>query len=47
MSVLKAATSCWWQAAEAEKQAAQIINQHLKCCLSADCPAVVGVSPQL
>jgi hypothetical protein len=30
MSVLKAATSCWRQAAEAETQAAQITDQHLK-----------------
>jgi hypothetical protein len=30
MSVLKTATSCWRQAAEAEKQAAQIKDQHLK-----------------
>jgi hypothetical protein len=29
MSVLKAATDCWRQAAEAEKQAAQIIDPHL------------------
>ena len=30
MSVLKAATSCWRQAAEAEIQAAQITDPHLK-----------------
>jgi hypothetical protein len=30
MSVLKAATSCWRQAAKAENQAAQINDQHLK-----------------
>jgi hypothetical protein len=30
MSVLQAAKSCWRQAAEAEKQAAQITDQHLK-----------------
>jgi hypothetical protein len=30
MSVLQAATSCWRQAAEAEKQAAQITDKHLK-----------------
>jgi hypothetical protein len=30
VSVLKTATSCWRQAAEAEKQAAQINDQHLK-----------------
>src|SRR5215467_5797219 len=30
MSVLKTATCCWRQAAEAEIQAAQIIDQHLK-----------------
>jgi len=30
MSVLKAATDCWRQAAEAEIQAAQITDQHLK-----------------
>ena len=30
MSVMKAATSCWRQAAEAEIQAAQITDQHLK-----------------
>jgi hypothetical protein len=30
MSVLKAATDCWRQAAEAEIQAAQIPDQHLK-----------------
>jgi hypothetical protein len=30
MSVSKTATSCWRQAAEAEKQAAQITDQHLK-----------------
>jgi len=30
MSVLKAATCCWRQAAEAEIQAAQITDQHLK-----------------
>ena len=30
MSVLQAATDCWRQAAEAEKQAAQITDRHLK-----------------
>src|SRR5262249_24481862 len=30
MSVLKTATCCWRQAAEAEIQAAQITDQHLK-----------------
>jgi hypothetical protein len=30
MSVLKTASCCWRQAAEAEIQAAQITNQHLK-----------------
>ena len=30
MSVLQAATDCWRQAAEAEIQAAQITDQHLK-----------------
>ena len=30
MSVLKAATDCWRQAAEAEHQAAQITDRHLK-----------------
>jgi len=30
MSVLNAATDCWRQAAEAEIQAAQITDQHLK-----------------
>jgi hypothetical protein len=30
MSVLKAATDCWRQAAEAEKQAALITDPHLK-----------------
>ena len=30
MSVLKTATSCWRQAAEAEIQAEQITDQHLK-----------------
>jgi hypothetical protein len=30
MSVLKTATHCWRQAAEAEVQAAQITDQHLK-----------------
>src|SRR5262249_12452487 len=30
MSVLKTATDCWRQAAEAEIQAAQITDQHLK-----------------
>jgi hypothetical protein len=30
MSVLKAATDCWRQAAEAEIQAAQITDEHLK-----------------
>ena len=30
MSILKTATSCWRQAAEAEIQAAQITDQHLK-----------------
>ena len=30
MSVLKTATHCWRQAAEAEIQAAQITDQHLK-----------------
>ena len=30
MSVLQAATSCWRQAAEAEKQAAQSSDQHLR-----------------
>ena len=30
MSVFNTATYCWWQAAEAEIQAAQITNQHLK-----------------
>jgi hypothetical protein len=30
MSVLKTATRCWRQAAEAEIQAAQITDQHLK-----------------
>jgi hypothetical protein len=33
MSVLKTATSCWRQAAETEKQAAQITDQHLKACI--------------
>ena len=30
MSVLKTATDCWRQVAEAENQAAQITDQHLK-----------------
>jgi hypothetical protein len=30
MSVLQASTSCWRQVAEAEKQAAQITDKHLK-----------------
>jgi hypothetical protein len=30
MSILKTATDCWRQAAEAEIQAAQITDQHLK-----------------
>jgi hypothetical protein len=30
MSILKTAASCWRQAAEAEKQAAQITDKHLK-----------------
>ena len=30
MSVLQAATDCWRQAAEAEIQAAQITDKHLK-----------------
>jgi len=30
MSILKAATDCWQQAAEAEIQAAQITDRHLK-----------------
>jgi hypothetical protein len=30
MSVLKTATYCWRQAAEAEIRAAQITNQHLR-----------------
>jgi hypothetical protein len=30
MSILNTAKYCWWQAAEAQMQAAQITDQHLK-----------------